>query len=94
MSFNPSNEVEVEEIFSEDYINFLNELDVVPVTFNFNSVIDELDTVDFKNFDWGNPIEINGREAVVYDEDIYDFPQPEPKYFKVSPFELIPQKAY
>lgn len=91
---NHNQEVEVEEIFSEDYIDFLNELQVAPVIFNSNYIIDELDTVDFKNFDWGNPIEIKGREAVVYDEDNYDFPQPEPKYFKVSPYELIPQKSY
>lgn len=94
MSFNPSNEIEVEEIFSEDYINFLNELDVVPVTFDVNNVIDELLTSDLNNFNWGEPTEIKSKVYVPDDPEdyVYDFPQPEPKYFKVTPFELIPQK--
>lgn len=95
MSFNPSNEIEVEEVFSEDYIDFLNELDVVPVTFDFNSVIDELETSVFQENWWDEPIEIKSKVYVPDDPEdyVYDFPQPEPKYFKVTPFELIPKKG-
>lgn len=96
MSFNPSNEIEVEEVFSEDYINFLNDLDVVPVAFDFNNVIDELETSVFQENCWDEPIEIKSKVHVPDEPEdyVFDFKQPPAKYDKITPFQLIPQKQF
>lgn len=160
MNQNINNEVEVEEAYAEffgvngeysqDYLDFINSLEVAPVAFDANDIIEDFSSNPYQE-NWWDEDEITAIEDVenslikVYasevldylngphsdndmeedeiedtfvnnyisldtyldtylDSDNYawnanclnknDFYQPEPKYFKVSPFELIPQKKY
>lgn len=121
MNQNVNNEVEVEESYNEffgideeysqEYLDFINSLEVAPVSFDANDIIDDFTSIPYQE-NWWDEDEYVDFESLIEDDNSYDevnynsnylnaplpndfnFPQPEPKYFKVSPFELIPQKKY
>ena len=68
-------EVEVEEVFSDEQIEFFNELGI----FDSNKFAEVA-----KIEDW-NPEVIDVQSL----DSMCDFPQPEARYFSVSPFELL-----
>lgn len=70
-------EVEVEEIFSDEQMEFFNELGI----FDTASIANE---VKIGAEDWPSKvIEIKSLE------EMCDFGQPEPRYFSVTPFNLL-----
>lgn len=70
-------EVEVEEVFSDEQIEFFNELGI----FDSASIVNE---VKIGAEEWPSEvIEVNSLE------EMCNFQQPEARYFSVSPFELL-----
>lgn len=121
MNQNVNNEVEVEESYNEffgideeysqEYLDFINSLEVAPVSFDADAIIDDFMSIPYQE-NWWNADGYVDFASLIEDDNSYDevnynsnylnaplpddfnFPQPEAKYFKVNPFELIPQKKY